>query len=402
MPWKQGDIWYTDFRLRDPRTGRRKRFRLSLGKTVKTRRQAERAEARVRAELELSFAAPPEKQALPAAAFSGFAKHWLELREPDWKPSTYRRNESSCRVHLVPFFGDIQLVEIQRVEVQRFKSHNAKRLHPHTGRPLAPKTVNENLGCLSSMLADAVAWGYLRANPCKGVKPLPLPPRKLLFYDARQTRVWLDTCQRLEPRWFPLFFIGFRTGLRLGELFELRWGDLDLEGGCVHVARSVHRGAITTPKGGRGRTVNLTPETVGVLRAHRHLKGELVFSTPTGEHLTRNMSKHPWGRITAASGLRTIRQHDMRHSFASQLVMAGAPLNYVQQQLGHADIQTTMRYAHLSPEASRSYANLLDGHNLAIPGSRPTRKQAANRTMEVEAAGVEPTSEITQPKRLRV
>ncbi len=339
---------------------------------------------------------------MPLAAFSGFAKRWLALKKPDWKHSTHRRNDSICRVHLVPFFGDRELVDIQKVDVQRFKAENAVRPHPHKDQPIAAKTVNENLACLSSMLTDAIAWGYLRENPCKGVKRLPLPPRNLLFYDARQTALWLTTCRSLEPAWHAMFFLGFRTGLRLGELFELRWGDLDLEGGRAYVERSVHRGTISTPKGGRGRTVNLTRETVEVLSAHRHLKGELVFSTRTGEHLTRNMSKHPWARITAAAGLRTIRQHDMRHSFASQLVMAGAPLVYVQQQLGHADIQTTMRYAHLSPEASRSYANLLDGHSLAIPGSRPARKQAGNRNLRVEAAGVEPASAVAQPKPLRV
>lgn len=85
-----------------------------------------------------------------------------------------------------------------------------------------------------------------------------------------------------------------------------------------------------------------------------------MFPQPDGTHLTRDIVKHPFGRVIRAATLPTIRIHDMRHSFASQLVMAGVPLKAVQELLGHADIKMTMRYAHLAPEAKKDYVLVLD------------------------------------------
>jgi site-specific recombinase XerD len=107
--------------------------------------------------------------------------------------------------------------------------------------------------------------------------------------------------------------------------------------------------------------VELSPAVVAALREYRHLRGNLVFSMPDGSHLTRDILKHPFGRVIRASALPTIRIHDMRHSFASQLVMEGVPLKGVQELLGHADIKMTMRYAHLAPESKTNYVALLDG-----------------------------------------
>jgi integrase len=84
-----------------------------------------------------------------------------------------------------------------------------------------------------------------------------------------------------------------------------------------------------------------------------------VFCTEEGEHLNRNMVKRPFARITKAAGLPRIRLHDLRHSFASQLTMTGAPQRAVQKYLGHSDPKMTMRYSHLSPEADQDYVNRL-------------------------------------------
>ena len=104
----------------------------------------------------------------------------------------------------------------------------------------------------------------------------------------------------------------------------------------------------------------MAPRLIDILKDHRHLKGKLVFSRPNGAHLTRDIVKHPFDRVTRAAGLHRIRIHDTRHSFASQLVMAGVPLKAVAELLGHSETRITERYAHLAPAALQSYVDVLD------------------------------------------
>jgi integrase len=355
--------WYSDFMGTDPETGLRRRYRLPLGENVCSKNQAVAAEATLRATLSQATARRenPTQQpeaAPPLAAFSSFVDTWKGTRVVKLKPSTRLGYESMCETWLVPHFGDRPLTTIKQMDVEELQ---AKALTAG----LAKKSVNNIIGCLSSMLEAAVEWGYLRVNPCSKVEPLLLPPQQFQFYTQQQSEVWLGTCARLEPEWYPLFLCGFRTGLRLGELFALRIDDIDFNGGKIHVRRSVAHKTTeeTVPKSAHGRVVSMSPQLVRTLRAVVHLRGPLMFCTEAGEPLTGDMLKCPWRRITRASGLPYIRAHDMRHSFASQLVIAGAPLKAVQELLGHSDIKTTMRYAHLAPGQKDQIVGTLDGHN---------------------------------------
>ena len=148
-----------------------------------------------------------------------------------------------------------------------------------------------------------------------------------------------------------MIIVGLTTGLRQGELLALRWEDVDLVSGRLLVRRAVTRGVIGTPKSGKSREIPLGRRGARGAQAHRHLRGELVFCDDGGRMLTQ-------GRVQVAArgararrpGLRRIGWHVLRHTFASHLVMRGAPLKAVQELLGHATIEMTMRYAHLSPD----------------------------------------------------
>lgn len=109
--------------------------------------------------------------------------------------------------------------------------------------------------------------------------------------------------------------------------------------------------------------VAISESLAALLRAHRglkHLKGGYVSVDDQGAMLTRDSMKHVVPRACRKAELREIQWHALRHSYASQLVMAGVPLKAVQELLGHADIQMTMRYAHLSPSVHREAVALLD------------------------------------------
>lgn len=349
----------------DPQGGQ-SRYRRSLGPDIETRHEAEDEEARLRSEFAIAQQARltgrPVSAELPSAVFSGFARRWLDVHvKTNCRPSQLRRYGAICKNHLVPFFGDRQLTSITPLDVEEFKADNVKKRDARTGEPLAPKTVNEHLGTLSSMLSAAVRWGCLHDNPCRKVARLSVPEQDFTFYDAEQTAVFLEKAKTLEPEWFTFFLTAFRSGLRLGELFGLEWGDIDFVARRIHIQRSYHLGHATLPKGKRKRWVPMCPSLVEALKTHKHLKGNLVFCRPDGSHLTRDIVKHPFDRITFAAGLHRIRLHDMRHSFASQLVMAGVPLKFVSEMLGHTEIKMTERYTHLTPNSVQSYIGVLDG-----------------------------------------
>jgi integrase len=205
------------------------------------------------------------------------------------------------------------------------------------------------------MLSVAVEWDHLDHVPA--VKWLRVPPQRFDFLD-------FDEAQRLvagaAAEWRPMIVTALKTGLRLGELMALRWEDVDLVAGRLIVRQNLSRGRLTTPKNGRERQVPLSDDLVKCLKAHRHLRGELLFCHRDGSSLNRGETKWPlWGACTKA-GLRKIGWHSLRHTFASHLVMRGAPMKAVQELLGHQSFEMTMRYAHLSPDVRKDAVRLLD------------------------------------------
>jgi site-specific recombinase XerD len=137
------------------------------------------------------------------------------------------------------------------------------------------------------------------------------------------------------------------------------------------VRQNVVNGRIGTPKSGKPREIPLGDEVTAALKSHRHLRGPLVFCAMDGKMFTAGEQKWPLWRTCKRAGLRLIGWHVLRHTFASHLVMRGAPMKVVQELLGHATIVMTMRYAHLAPEIARDAVRLLDGgdasHGKTVP-----------------------------------
>lgn len=377
---QRGNRWVVDFFVVQP-DGRRERFRRTLGAEIASRLSAKREETRLRAEAELeqrARASKPEEP--PPAAFSGFARKWFDLHvKVNLKPTVQDRYETIIRFHLVPYFGDRLITGITALDIEQFKAQNVQAVVGKTGRRIAAKTVNEHLCVLSSMFSAAVKWKYLATNPCRDVPRLRLPEQEFQFYDMKQTRVFLDKAEALEPDFFAFFATAFGTGLRLGELLGLEWDDIDFVNRIIIVRRSHSEGHTTTPKSGKSRVVPMPSVLPEILKAHKHLKGRLVFCRPNGAHLTRDIVKHPFERVSRMAGLHRIRIHDTRHSYASQLVMEGVHLKAVAEYLGHSETRVTERYAHLSPEARRSFVDVLDGQHISA-GSGQCSVQAGPTT----------------------
>jgi len=139
----------------------------------------------------------------------------------------------------------------------------------------------------------------------------------------------------------PMVLLALNTGLRRGELFNLRWDDVDLKRAMLTVQGA---GA----KSGKTRHVPLNAEAVRVLKSWDAEVGGLVFPGQDGASMTT--LKTAWLNVAKAAGLKNLRFHDLRHTFASNLVQRGVDLNTVRELLGHSDFSLTLRYAHLAAE----------------------------------------------------
>lgn len=314
---------------------------------IQNRRAAERLEHEIREEL-LSADGSAGNDAKEIPLFKTFASEFLETyAKANNKPSEIENKESILRVHLVPIFGDFALDGIGPGHVEVYKARKLKQ-------GLSRKSINNHLTVLRRALAIAVEWRVIEHVPV--IRWLDTPPAEfdfLTFDEARQLITAAD------EEWRAMITVAVRTGLRLGELLALRWSDVDLEAGRIIVRRAVARGVVGTPKNGRTREVPLSEEAAEALRTHPR-RGDLVFCADDGAMLTRGATKWPLRRALARAALRSIGWHCLRHTFASHLVMRGAPLKSVQELLGHATIEMTMRYSHLSPDARRDAVRLLD------------------------------------------
>ena len=259
------------------------------------------------------------------------------------KPSELAAKTTILRCHLIPAFGERPLSSIKAQDIERYK---AKKLAEGCAR----KSINNHLAVLSRLLRLAEEWEVLPRAP--RLKLIATVDPDFVFLDFHDSEALLAAA---EPQWRGLILFALRTGLRLGELRALRWQDLNLAGRKVLVRRAAWNSTIGSPKGGRPREVPLSEEVLAMLRAldQPASPSALVFGHPSGRMYHRNEMKWPLWRACKAASIRKIGWHVLRHSFASQLVMRGVPLKAVQELLGHRDIRTTMRYAHLSPQSRR-------------------------------------------------
>lgn len=297
---------------------------------------------------------PEKKEEIPT--FEEFAADFLVVCEAKNKLSEVDSKEMILRVHLTPFFGKLRLDEITYAKIQDYTARKATRPGKGRKKPLAKKSVNNHLTVLRRLLVVAKKRGLIAVVPEIEWLQAPKPAFDFLTFEEADRLV-----AGADGEWATMILVGLRTGLRQGELLALRWQDVDLKSGLLCVRQSVTRGRVTVPKSGKGREVALGDGVLAALKGQRHLRGELVFCTSSGRMLRRAECRRPLMYACRKAGLRQVGWHVLRHTFASHLAMRGVPLKAVQELLGHATIEMTMRYSHLSPHVAREAVKLLDG-----------------------------------------
>ena len=242
-------------------------------------------------------------------------------------------------------FGDIPL---STFTIKAVEQYQAKRIK--LGRK--PATVNKELAILKHMLHKSIEWGMVSEEAVKGalkVKLLAENNRRLRFLSKEECGTLINKC---ASHLKPMVVTALNTGMRRGEIFGLTWGRVDLKHGFM---------LLDTSKNGERREIPIN----ATLRAQLE---ELALSNVDGHRFVfHEQGGNPFGSVKRsfksaceAAKIKDFHFHDLRHTFASQLVMAGVDITTVKELLGHKDIKMTLRYAHLAPSHKVKALEVLD------------------------------------------
>jgi integrase len=225
----------------------------------------------------------------------------------------------------------------------------------------SPKTINNHLNFLHGLFAFAEKRGWASGNAVAEAER----PRAdgsdpdIHFIDLEELEALLrevsdDVLGAVER---PLYLTAAMTGLRQGELIALRWKDVDWKAGLIRVRRNYTRGRFGTPKTKRSsRSVPMPERVAAVLKEHFKRSNytgadDLVFCHPeTGAPFDASKMRKRFKEAIKAAGVRSIRFHDLRHTFGTKMAAAGAPLRTIQEWMGHRDYKTTEIYADYAPD----------------------------------------------------
>jgi len=357
---KEGiDRWSIDYR-----NSRGKRVR-EVVKDAQTRGEALVA-LQLRAQDSFNGRFNPVRKAEPMR-FARFAEIYLDdyakTNKKSWRCDFY-----ALKSLLTPYFGRMRLEDISPLEVEKYR---AVRL-----RSVSKSSTNREMALLKVMFNLAIDWGFVSENPLRKVKMFSEKDnlKERILREDEETRLLANSAPHLRPVITGLLM----TGARLRELMALRWESVDFERGTI---------LLTKTKAGRNRIIPINAELHELLRILKtKSKSEYVFTGPEGKPV-----KSICGAFVSAcrrAGLKGLRLHDLRHTFATRLIRRGVDIITVQSLLGHSSVTTTQRYTHtgeaekreavrrLEPKTCESAADLARvGHTAETEGAEPPANQ---------------------------
>ncbi len=307
----------------------------------------------------------PKKKEVPKLA--DFVEEYLDAHAIAVKPSTLKATKKVINVHLLPWLGKYRLDQLDARTVDGYTAEALKRPCPLAKRgrtTLSPKSVSNHLEILISILNQAVTWELIPKVPKFQRPKVTAPP--FVFLDFEQSNVYLRTAEAFDSEWYPFLVVAMRTGIRLGEGLAMTWDRVDRKKCVLRIDQNwTPEGGFGTPKSDKPREVPLSKDTIAAfeLQAEKS-QSDLVF-TPASDYetvaKTRRKITYWVERFGELSGVGHVHPHALRHTFASHCVMRSIPLKQVQEWMGHASIEDTMRYAHLAPNFGRGMIERLDG-----------------------------------------
>ena len=321
--------WEYDFVYRG------KRYRGNLGDISKARAQELYEKARVAAR-EGRYEDPSQKKDDPY--LRDFIGEYFDYYRANRRPRSVERHETSW-VSLQPVFGNKRLSEITSLDLERYRQRRQR-----VGK--SDVTINRELALMRNVYSMAMEWGKAEKNPVKGVKLARENNDRIRYLSYDEEDRFVAACKGPLR---PVVITAINTGCRKSELLSLTWDDVDFERGTVSVRAGY-------AKNGESRSI---PMNEVLRKTLEEIVGEgAVFRSRTGQPY-KSIDTAFYSAVKRAE-IEDFHFHDLRHTFASRLVMAGVDLPTVKELMGHKDIKMTLRYAHLSDDHKQKAVNLLN------------------------------------------
>jgi integrase len=307
-----------------------------------------------------------------------YLTQWLEASKVSLRPKTALQYEQVTRKHIVPHIGSIPVNALRLVKVEQFYS---TLLLSGVG----VRTVRIVHAVLHKALEKTVRYQIISYNPVHGAI---LPREKhgeMQILDDRQLGQFLIAAK--GSRFEAMYYLAVSTGMRQGELFGLKWADLQWQSGTLNIQRQVQKipgkgWDFEEPKTRAGRrTIKVGESVLQALRVHRLNQElqkasvgarwkdfDLVFSSSIGTPVDRSNLRADFNQVLEKAGIPRIRFHDLRHTAASILLNQGVPVIAVSRRLGHSKPSITLDvYGHLINELDEESARIMDEKVIPIP-----------------------------------
>ena len=345
---KRGSVYYLKYRLAD---GRQVKRRLGFAWIERGRPPSGYFTQRMAEETLQAILTDARRGTLAGmkttgAKFADASAEWLRYVEHDRdvKPSTLSDYRHMVK-RLNKTFGE---TPIERIGANRIECWRA-------GLGCCNRTSQKYLIVLNGIFKRAMKVYGLPSNPMALVeRPRVRQSSEIDVLSATETRLLV----RAAPGelYSALFLTAAFTGLRMGELLALRWGEVDFAAETIRVVKSFTLGGESSPKSGRGRSVPMVPDVASALACigkREHFTGDqdLVFAGVVGGHLDSNQVRKVYRKALQDAGLRRLRFHDLRHTFGTRAVEKSESIVELKEWMGHANVQTTMRYLHYKSKA---------------------------------------------------
>jgi integrase len=252
------------------------------------------------------------QKAIPT--FGEYSEKWIEgYVKINLRESTFDEYEGILRNHVLPVLKEKRVDSITRGDVRDF-------LLSKYGGGFSSKRVLLIKDVISGVLNYALDEELIKTNPTSGITKRLFPQNgskkrqvgKDEVFTKEELDLFLDICKSDFPRYYPFFLMAARTGMRLGELLAVRWGDIDLENGFIWVRRSYRRGRLTPPKNGKSRKVDMSEQLADTLREklkHRFRDVSELVHSRSGRIMEQNFIRREYFSILKKARVRKIKLH---------------------------------------------------------------------------------------------
>lgn len=323
-------IWWIQWSNAEGRVKREKVGTKAAARMLYAKRQTEKLQKKKLPEL------TPEKPLT--------VREMIERFRPQFEAKKSAADDKRYAAYWIEALGKVDADEVRPSDVVAWRAKRKKE------DGVADATVNRAVAFLKRIYNLAILDGvFTAANPVSRVKQIRENNSRVRYLTEEE-----ETALRAaaRPEFWPLVEVAYLSGLRQGEQFTLQREDLDFRARVITIRESKH---------GEKRTVPMSNRLAELLRTQldSHKSDWVYPGQDAAEHYRGRSAIGALQTALRHAGIKNFKWHDLRHTFCSRLVMAGASLASVQQLAGHKTISVTMRYAHLSPEHNRAAMELL-------------------------------------------